>query len=81
MFEVGDASPSEVRISCNEVAKACSDGSPTFILPMRNGKVTTKVLFEGDILKLVKRMVEIKDGEIVLKGGEPFEVDVNVLEG
>lgn len=74
-IEVGDLSPAEARGVVNHVMGNLPNGHPHYCTITRHGKVTSGVEFEGDFLNTVKAMCEIKDGEIVLKGGAQ-EIDL-----
>lgn len=40
-----------------------------YVIPVRDGKLGTDMEFEAEFLSTVNKMCEVKDGQIVLKGG------------
>lgn len=75
-IEVGNLKSEEVQQAVAFVQKQhASSHHPVFVCPVRNGRLSTDVLFEEDILTLVNAWCEIKDGKIVMKDGAK-EVDV-----
>ena len=74
--EVGQLSPKEVNFALSQINAAyASNQHPTFVIPLRGGKAYTDVLFEGEILEMIKGICEVRDGQIVLKR-EPVDMDV-----
>lgn len=78
-MEVGNITPDEVRAAVSNVT-ARHQGAlhPTFVLPVRDGKLTGDVLFESEILDLVNKLCEVKGGVICLRDGAR---EVDVLRG
>lgn len=75
-MEVGDTPADQVRQAIAHVKTIHGEGMhPTFVLPVRNRKLTGDVIFEGEILDMVRALCEVKDGEIVLRDGAR-DVDV-----
>ncbi len=68
-IEVGQLPPNDVRTIIADLTKAMNNEHPHYIVPTRSGKVTNEVVFEEQFMSVVKELCEIKDGEIVLKGG------------
>lgn len=76
-IEVGDMPVRDVQVAIMQLEKVYANGKhPTFVLPCRNGKLRTDVIFEGAILGLVNKLCEVSpDGQIVLRGGHS-DVDI-----
>jgi hypothetical protein len=78
--ETGNLPPNEVRDVVTSLTQTLHPGHPHFIVPLRNGKMTTDIDFEREVLEFVRSICEIEsDGgsgaRIVLKGG-CHDVDV-----
>lgn len=69
--EVGDMSPSHIKVLIDEINKNYSKakGGIHYIIPIRNGKIGTDIMFEKEWLEVVHKTCTIQDGEIVLKDG------------
>ncbi len=69
--EVGDMEADRINIMINEVNNLYggSDASSHYAVPVRHGKIGTDVVFENEILDVIRKLCEIKDGQICLKGG------------
>jgi hypothetical protein len=68
--EVGDMERLRVQYLLKQLSEGYADrGGRHYVVPVRNGKISTEVMFEHEILDMVKQICEIKDGEIVLRGG------------
>lgn len=70
--EVGKATPEQVTQLVASVAAAFTEkhGSSTYIIPMRNGRITTDLQIEHEFLETARKLCEVNEaGEIVLKGG------------
>lgn len=76
-MEIGNLPPQEARNAFAAAQDAHSMAMhPTYVIPTRNGKITGDIIFENEILDVVRAICEVKDNEIVLRGGAN---DVNVL--
>ena len=40
-----------------------------YVLPVRHGKITSDIYFENEWLTAIRDLLEVKDGQIVLKNG------------
>lgn len=67
--EVQDHPGAEAAAIIQKITKTLSNEHPTFVVPLRFGKLTTEYEFEGEFLETAKALCEVKDGEIVLKDG------------
>ncbi len=76
-IEVGTLAPAEARQAVAQVSKLYgTTRHPTFVCPVRNGKLTTNALFEQEILDWVHQICDVgHDGKIKFKT-PPVEVDV-----
>jgi hypothetical protein len=75
-MEVGDLPADKVRAATEQVAHIHgSPAHPTYIIPVRNQKMTGDVIFEQEILDMVKKICHVVDGDIVLRDGAQ-EIDV-----
>lgn len=76
-MEVGALPADQVRAAIAHVKAIHGEGAhPTFVIPVRDGKLTGDVAFESEILDMVNKVCEVsRDGTIVLRGGAR-EVDV-----
>lgn len=75
--EVYDMSNEHVKLLVSEVNRLYTDnkGGVHYVVPVRNGKVTADILFEHEILPIIKQLCEVQNGEIVLKNGaDPVHV-------
>ena len=74
-IEVGNMPTAEVRAAVAQVSKLyATNRHPIFICPMRNGVLTTDVLFEEEVLNFVRSICEVVTGSdgsntITLRGG------------
>lgn len=76
-LELGDLPAVEARQALVAVREMHGKSAhPTFILPLRDGKLRTDMLFENEILDFVGKVCEVKDGAIVMKGGY---TDVDIM--
>ena len=74
--EVGDLPVSDVQKAIRQLVDIYQhDKHPTYIIPTRNSRMTSDIIFEEGIEELVQKLCEIKDGKICLKNGWR-EVDV-----
>lgn len=74
--EVGDMPAKDVQSALATLNAAYNNSHhPVFVLPLRNGKARTDVLFEGEILEVVRNLFEVRGGQIEFKRN-PVEVDV-----
>ena len=67
--EVGDLPTAQVQELCRHLLKGLSNEHPHYIVPLRSGRLTSEIVFEKEFLSTVRAVCEIKDDEIVLKGG------------
>ena len=69
--EVGSMEPARVQLLMQAINKeyANSKGGIHYVIPIRNGKIGTDIVFENEFLNIVKEICEISNGEIVLKDG------------
>lgn len=79
-LEIGNMSRSDVRNAMATIAEQYTGNHTTFILPTRDGKLTTDVLFEQEIVDYINTFCEVIDGKIALKGGDAIKVDSQVYE-
>ena len=77
LVEVGDMPSGQVRMIVEQMRAAQGEPlHPTFIQPVRNGKIMGDIIFEQEILTMVRKICEVVDGEIVLRDGAR---DVDIL--
>jgi hypothetical protein len=76
--EIGNLDPKQVQLMIQELGTTYQGarGGIHYFLPLRHGKITTDILFEQEILDMVNKMCEVKNGEIVLKGGDVRDIEV-----
>ena len=76
--EVGDMETLRVQLLVQEINRQYSGarGGIHYVVPIRNGKIGSDIVFEQEFLDVVHKMCEIKDGQIVLKDGA---ADVHVV--
>lgn len=69
--EVGELTPTQVQYLIQELNKShkTAQGGIHYFVPIRNGKITTDILFEEEWLQVVRDTCEIKNDQIVLKDG------------
>jgi hypothetical protein len=68
--EVGDMERLRVQYFLKKISEGYGGrGGQHYVVPVRHGKISTEIMFESEILDMVKQICEVKDGEIVLKGG------------
>lgn len=76
-MEIGNTTPVEARQALVAVQQMHGSGMhPTYVIPVRHGKFTGDILFEVEILEMVNKLCEVKDGQIVMKNDY---VDVDVM--
>lgn len=68
-IEVQDHPAMEAASIIQKITSTLSNEHPTFVIPLRFGKLTTEYEFEGEFLETAKALCEVKDGKIVLKDG------------
>lgn len=71
-LEVGEMPPAKVQLLIQEVNRVQENnkGGIHYVIPIRNGKIGTDIVFENEFLTVVREMCEINElGEIVLKNG------------
>lgn len=70
-LEVGEMSQAHVQHLVNLVSKEyeTARGGIHYIIPVRDGKLSTEIVFEDEFEKIVQELCEIKDGQIRLKDG------------
>lgn len=71
LMEVGDMEVAKVQLLVQEASKMYEGarGGIHYVLPVRHGKLRSDIYFENEFLEVVRKMCEVKDGEIVLKDG------------
>ena len=79
-IEIGNMSRNDVRNAMATIAEQYTGNHTTFILPTRDGKLTTDVVFEQEIVDYINTFCEVKDGKIALKGGNVVKVDSQTHE-
>jgi len=69
--EVGDMPAQHVQYMVQELNATydSAKGGLHYFIPVRHGKIGSDIVFEDEFLKTVKEVCEIKDDEIILKGG------------
>lgn len=69
--EVRDMAPAQVQLLIQEINKVyeTSRGGIHYAIPIRHGKIGSDMEFEAEFLATVKKICEVKDGEIVLRDG------------
>jgi len=67
--EIGNLAACDAQILCRKLLERFSNEHPHYLVPLRYGKLPTDMVFENEILAFVKSICEVKNGEIVLKGG------------
>lgn len=69
--EVSQLTASQIDILMTEVGKHASTlkGGAHYIIPVRNGKIRTDIHFEAEFLQTVNKLCEVKDGQIIMRGG------------
>lgn len=76
--EVGSMNNQQIKILLQQLNKShdSAKGGIHYIVPIREGKIGTDILFEEEWLKVVHQTCEIVDNKIVLKNGA---MKVNVV--
>lgn len=75
-LEVGDVPPAEARQALASVRQMHGNAfHPTYVIPVRDGKLRGDIIFEAEVLEMVKKLCEVRDGQIVLRGGHQ-EIDL-----
>lgn len=69
--EVGSMNNQQITILLDQLNKThdTAKGGIHYIIPIREGKIGTDILFEQEWLNVVHQTCEIRDGQIVLKNG------------
>ena len=70
--EVGDMEPFRVQLLIQELNKMYDGarGGIHYVIPVRNGKIGSDIIFESEILDMVKKICEVNSqGTIILKEG------------
>ena len=68
--EVGEMPADQVRQVIAAVNKNYIDAAhPHYVACIRNGKITNEPVFENEFLNIVKKICEVKDGKVAMKGG------------
>lgn len=76
LIDGNGVSSETVRQAAKQLASEYNqDVNPHYIIATRNGRLTSDVIFEKEILDFVNNICEVKDNTIQLKGGYQ-EVDV-----
>lgn len=76
--EVGNMETLRVQLLIQEINKQYSTarGGIHYIIPVRNGKIGSDMIFEKEFLEIVNKTCEVKEGQIVLRNGA---TDVHVI--
>lgn len=72
LVEMREMTPSQMKVFMDKLADVQSKSTDGihFVLPVRDGKIGSDILFEQEWESLVQRMFEVdQTGKIVLKGG------------
>jgi len=67
--EVGEMTPAQIAIlmkQLNESFKSAKGGTH-YVVPIRNGKIGSDIVFENEWLEVVRNTCEIVDNQILLK--------------
>ena len=80
MIEIGNMSRNDVRNAMATIAEQYTGNHTTFILPTRDGKLTTDVMFEQEIVDYINTFCEVREGKIALRGGDAIKVDSQTHE-
>jgi len=69
--EVGSMNQAQIQYMLSELSRMhdSARGGIHYFLPVRNGKIGTDIVFEQEWERIVRETCEVKNGEIVLKGG------------
>lgn len=69
--EVGGMTQPQIMILLDQLNKShnTAKGGIHYIIPIREGKIGTDILFEQEWLDVVNKTCEIRDNQIVLKDG------------
>lgn len=69
--EVGNLPPSKIQdlYGALNAEWVKAQGGMHYVIPVRDGRITGDILFEQEILKIVNRLCEVKDGQIALRNG------------
>ena len=65
--DIAGMNPADARVATQSLMATMPVGHPHFVVPVRNGKIATDVQFEAEILETIKKLCEVKDGEIVFR--------------
>lgn len=67
--EIGHLSAAQVQSLYTQLSSAWAkaQGGLHYVIPVRNGKLSGDILFEKEILDMVNKLCEVKDGQITLK--------------
>lgn len=75
--EIGNMHSKQLQLLLQEMNKMYDTAHGiNYFIPVRHGKISCDIQFEAEFLTVVNEMCEIKDGEIILKGGAK---DVQVI--
>lgn len=69
--EVKDMSSAQVGSLLAQINHSYKNarGGIHYIIPIRNGQISTDILFENEIIDFVNKICEVKDGNIALRDG------------
>lgn len=67
--EVGDLDATRVQLLLQEVNRIYENakGGIHYVIPTRHGKPATDIIFEQQILEMVRKICKVVDGEIVFR--------------
>ena len=68
-IDVTGMQAADARVAVQSLMAAMPVGHPHYVVTVRNGRPVTDVQFENEFLNVAKSLCEVKDGEIVLRGG------------
>lgn len=72
LVEVHDMDRNQITVMLQQLSKLHDSavGGIHYFLPVRNGKISSDILFEQEWMSLVRKICEVdENGQIVLKGG------------
>ena len=69
--EVGDMSQQQIALLLQQINNSfkSAKGGIHYVVPIRNGKIGSDIIFEEEWLKVIRETCEIQDNQIVMKNG------------